>query len=288
LTETSRTSTTPASAPGARAPLRARAEILSNQVESGANRRLVVRVPDWPGSGPGQFLMLSPGALSAVSRTDPLLPRPMAIYRERAGSGSSEVEVLYKVSGRGTSLLAEAEPGQLLSVVGPLGCGFSELASGARAILVGGGTGIASLYGLAAAALGRGARVSVLLGARSAGELMAEADFCELGVDLQVATEDGSGGHRGLVTELLEALLDGESGAPPTVFACGPTPMMRRCAEIAEARSLSCVVSLENRMACGFGVCLGCAVPVAAGGYGLVCREGPVFDAGDVVWEGLP
>jgi dihydroorotate dehydrogenase electron transfer subunit len=212
----------------------------------------------------------------------------MAIYREQPGSQGSEVEVLYKVSGRGTSLLSEAEPGQRLSVVGPLGRGFSEPASGTRAILVGGGTGVASLYGLAQAALGRGAGVSVLLGARTAGDLMARGDFSRLGVDLRVATEDASEGHRGLVTELLEELLGAQGEVSPTLYACGPTPMMRACAEIAEARSLPCFVSLENRMACGFGVCLGCAVPVSAGGYGLVCREGPVFEAGDVEWEGLP
>jgi dihydroorotate dehydrogenase electron transfer subunit len=285
LTETSTAST---SAPGANPPLRARAEILSNRAEGQSNWRLVVRVPGWCGSRPGQFLMLSPGALSAVPRTDPLLPRPMAIYRERLEAGGAEVEVLYKVSGRGTSLLAETEPGQLLSVVGPLGRGFSLPPSGTRAVLVGGGTGVASLYGLAAAALGAGAGVSVLLGARSAGELMAAADFSDLGVDLRVATEDGSEGRRGLVTELLLELLGEVSDAAPTLYVCGPTLMMRRCAEIAAEHSVPCVVSLENRMACGFGVCLGCAVPVTAGGYGLVCREGPVFASGDVVWEGLP
>jgi dihydroorotate dehydrogenase electron transfer subunit len=151
--------------------------------------------------------------------------------------------------------------------------------------LVAGGTGIASVFELARWLAGERA-VSVLLGARSVEDLMAEADFAELDVSLEIATEDGSRGARGLVTELLERQLAAESGA--TVYACGPTPMMRRCAEISAAHSAPCSVSLENNMACGFGVCLGCAAQRTSGGYALVCRDGPVFDARDIVWSGLP
>ena len=96
----------------------------------------------------------------------------------------------------------------------------------------------------------------------------------------------GSRGARGLVTELLEAALD-EAG-PACIYACGPTPMMRRCAEIAAARGRPCIASLENQMACGFGVCLGCAVPLAAGGFALLCRDGPMLAADAVAWEALP
>jgi len=169
--------------------------------------------------------------------------------------------------------------------VGPLGLPFALPASGQRAVLVGGGTGIASLYELAVQARGRGP-VTVLLGARRAGDLLAERDFAALDVDLRVATEDGSQGHRGLVTELLERVLD--DGGQAAVYACGPTPMMRRAAEIAAARGRACQVSLENRMACGFGVCLGCAVPRADGTIALVCRDGPIFAAAAVGWDGVP
>ena len=125
----------------------------------------------------------------------------------------------------------------------------------------------------------------ILLGARREIDLMGRGDFEALGVPLRIATEDGSAGERGLVTELLEAEL--APGASARVYACGPTPMMRRCAELAAARGAAAVVSLENHMACGFGVCLGCAVPLRSGGFALVCREGPVFATGDVAWEGV-
>jgi dihydroorotate dehydrogenase electron transfer subunit len=263
-------------------PLRADAEVTANAALGGASRRLSLRVAGWPGFAPGQFVMLSPGARGAVERDDPLLLRPMAVYRERRADGAAEIEVLYKLAGRGTALLADARPGQFVRVVGPLGRAFPLPDPGARALLVGGGTGIASLYELAARAAGR-AEVRVLLGARSAADLMGRDDFATLaGVALRVATEDGSAGERGLVTALLaEELAAGDA----LVYACGPTPMMRAAASLAGARR-TCV-SLENPMACGFGVCLGCAAPLVGGGFALVCRDGPVFDAARVDWEKL-
>ena len=148
---------------------------------------------------------------------------------------------------------------------------------------------MASLFGLAAAAAGSstasGARISVVLGARSAEDLMGREDFAALPVDLRIATEDGSAGERGLVTGPLEELLADGAAA---VYCCGPTPMMRRCAEMASARGIRCIVSLENNMACGFGACLGCAAPRVQGDYALVCRDGPIFDAGEIDWDGLP
>ncbi len=264
--------------------IRVDAEVRANQEEGAENRRLRLGVPGWPGSAPGQFAMLSPGSRGAAERYDPLLPRPMAVYRAVPEAGGAELEILYKVSGRGTRLLADARPGATVRVVGPLGVGFPLPQPGQRALLVGGGTGIASLYELAAAAQARGP-VVVLLGARSAVDLMGRADFVALGVDLRVATEDGSEGTRGRVTELLETALAAPDAGGEIVYACGPMPMMRSAAEIAARRERRCLVSLENRMACGFGVCLGCAVPRTEGGFALVCRDGPVLDAGSVRWE---
>jgi len=267
-------------------PLRVDSEVISNAAEGGANWRLALRIAEgWPETQPGQFLMLSPGRRGRVERYDPLLPRPMAIFRTRRMGKEAAVEVLYKVVGRGTSLLADARPGDEVRLVGPLGRGFPEPSPAERAILVGGGTGVASLFELARRS-SRRARVSVLLGARSAPDLMGRSDFEGLDLDLRVATEDGSAGTAGLVTELLEREIAGDGAA--RVYACGPTPMMRRAAEITEAAGLPCLVSLENRMACGFGVCLGCAVPRSDEGYHLVCRDGPVFESGDLSWEGLP
>lgn len=259
---------------------------MESRAEGGVNRRLRLFVPGFAGFEPGQFAMLSPGALGAAERFDPLLPRPMAIYRATPGDGGAEVEVLYKVHGRGTALLAQARAGERVRFVGPLGRPFPEAPRGSLALLVGGGTGVASLYELAARTRATGAaRLRVLLGARSGAELMGRDDFEALGAELVLATEDGSLGERGLVTLPLERILDAEPDA--IVYACGPTPMMRRAATLAAARDRRCLVSLENPMACGFGVCLGCAVPKAGGGFALVCRDGPVLEASTVDWERL-
>lgn len=275
------------------APIRAEAEVVRNVSEGPSSWRLVLRVPDWPGFRPGQFAMISAGAQQTAPRTDPLLPRPMAVYRAKAGVGGSDVEILYKLVGRGTALLAEASPGQRVAIVGPLGKSFPPPRSGERVIIVAGGTGIATVFELAARLAGVHP-VEVLFGARTASDLMALEDFEALEISLQVATEDGSAGVRGVVTDLLESALEGPSGGADLpgsgcrVYVCGPTAMMRRCAEIASRREVPCIVALENVMACGFGVCLGCAAPLRKGGYAMVCREGPAFDAASIDWERLP
>ena len=235
-------------------PIRADAEVVENRAEGGENLRLRLRVPAWPGFLPGQFVMLSPGA-HLVERTDPLLPRPMAVFRSRPESGAALLEILYRRVGG-------AAPGCSPRPCRGSGCGWSARwgAPSRRprpaepALLVAGGTGIASIYELAARIPGPD-RVQVLLGARTAADLMGEGDFAALGVALRVATEDGSRGARGLVTELLEGALAGRPGA--RVYTCGPRPMMERVAQLAAAAGRACVVSLENQMACGFGVCLG-------------------------------
>lgn len=267
-------------------PIRAIAEVMSLRHEGGENHRLALHVDGWPGFDPGQFVMLSPGPRTSVQRSDPLLPRPMAVYRAQPAEGGGRIEILFKRQGRGTALLAESAPGQHIELVGPLGRPFVEPAPDERPVLVAGGTGSASLYALAAQLAASGHSAQVLLGARTRSDLMGEGDFADLGVALHVATEDGSRGQRGLVTELLVPALEAAGAA--RVYACGPTGMMRRCAEIAAEGGHPCTVSLENPMACGFGVCLGCAVPLRAGGFALVCRDGPVFEAAVVDWEGLP
>lgn len=214
------------------------------------------------------MLSLDPRAL----RHDPLLPRPMAVYR---GEGE-RLEFRFKVVGRGTELLATLPEGTSLGVVGPLGNGFPS--PGGRPVLVGGGTGIASLYELAASSAGA---TRVLLGGRSRGDILGLEDFEALEVQLEIATEDGSLGHRGRVTELLKP------GPEDRVYACGPTPMMARARELAREGGAACWVSLEIPMACGFGVCLGCAVRTVAG-VRYVCTNGPVFEAEELLWEQLP
>ena len=296
-------------------PTRSLARVLANLPE-GHGHRLRLAVPGWPGSAPGQFLMLGPGAEGGAVRRDPLLPRPMAIYRELGARFSTEgaapeeaaleetaarggaadervIEVLFRVVGRGTALLADLREADRVSLVGPLGRGFFQVddeaaaaAPAGPALLVGGGTGIASLYEWARVLAAGGRAVTVLLGARSAGDLLGWSDFSALGIELIGTTEDGSAGVTGLVTKPLEDRLRERTRA--TVYAVGPTPMMRACAGLAEAYGARCYVSLEHPMACGFGVCLGCAAPRRAGGFALVCRTGPVFPAHEIDWAGLP
>lgn len=282
------------SVPSNALPIRGHARVLANVAE-GNGYKIRLAVAGWPGAIPGQFVMVGPGAAASIERRDPLLPRPMAVYRElgpieSGQAGECEFELLYRVVGRGTTLLSEARPGDRVSLVGPLGEGFplEDFGSGGGpALLVGGGTGIASLFELARALAQAGRRVVVLLGARGRDDLTGRGDFEALDVELAITTEDGSEGIRGLVTEPLEARL-AEHGSAASVFAVGPTPMMRACADLATRYGAACLVSLENPMACGFGVCLGCAAPRAEGGFSLVCRDGPVFDAREIDWEGLP
>ncbi len=283
-----------ASVPAAHPPIRGRGTVVSNVVD-GHGRKLRLRVEGWPGAWPGQFVMVGAGAESGVPRRDPLLPRPMAVYRELpeegpGGGTARDVELLYRVVGRGTTLLSEAVEGETVSIVGPLGQGFPVEAGEGPALLAGGGTGIASLYGLARGLAAAGRETVVMLGARGEQDLIGRADFAALaeeGVELLCATEDGSVGVEGFVTVSLRERL-ASAGASATVFAVGPTPMMRACAELADEVGARCLVSLENPMACGFGVCLGCAAPRAEGGFSLVCKAGPVFDAREIAWEGLP
>lgn len=275
-------------------PIRGQGRVLSNVVDRNG-RKLRLAVPDWPGSIPGQFVMVGTGATASVHRHDPLLPRPMAVYRDLGATpecrdSERAFELLYRVVGRGTTLLSEAQPGESVSLVGPLGEGFPVEEADAPALLVGGGTGIASLYELARALAATGRSTRVLLGARAEADLIGFDDFAALaseGVELICATEDGSVGVEGRITLPLEAALT-ESGPGALVVAVGPTPMMRACADMAGAKGVDCLVSLENPMACGFGVCLGCAAPRAEGGFSLVCKAGPVFDAREIAWEGLP
>jgi dihydroorotate dehydrogenase electron transfer subunit len=231
--------------------------------------RVRVTLPGFPSHRPGQFAMLH--CEPELLHRDPLLPRPMAIYRREGET----LEFRFKVVGRGTAALSRLSSGAPLAVVGPLGNGF-ELPAG-PCVLVGGGTGIASLYELARLAPGPAV---VALGGRSRADVLGLGDFEALPVELRVATEDGSAGRRGLVTDLLELRADDR------VLACGPPAMLARVHELARAAGARCLVSLESPMACGFGICLGCVVPTREG-LRYVCTHGPVFDSRSLDWGAL-
>lgn len=225
---------------------------------------------------PGQFVMIRTG-----NSSDPLLRRPFSISQT---SNNQHFQVLFKVVGRGTALLAHCREGEFLSVLGPLGNGFTIDNRNCNC-LVGGGMGIAPLLFLAKTMLRKypANPPIVVLGSRNREELTTLVyDFAELGLSAHTATDDGSLGHHGLVTEVLETL---DLSSDCTHYVCGPHPMMTAVHLFCKKRNYVCQVSMETSMACGMGACLGCIVPVVKGGYGHACTDGPVFDAKELVWE---
>ena len=218
------------------------------------------------------------------------LPRPFSFL----AAAHDYCVFLSRVVGPGTSALAGVAEGTELELFGPLGQGFDLVAAagGSEVIAVGGGVGVPPL--IHAAAELAPVTGTALVGAARGELLLCEQEFASLGWQVQVATDDGSRGHHGFVTELLEQALahTGAREAPsPTVLACGPHPMLHRCADLTAASRVSCQVALEEPMACGFGVCLGCAIRVQAPAdsrrrtaYALVCCDGPVFPADDIMW----
>ncbi|RKY66278.1 MAG: dihydroorotate dehydrogenase electron transfer subunit [Candidatus Latescibacterota bacterium] len=228
---------------------------------------------------PGQFVHLR-----IREGTDPLLRRPFSIHRVNRERG--EVQVLYQVVGQGTRLLSRKPVGERLDVLGPLGHRFEVSEEGGGVLLVAGGIGIAPLVFLCEDLL-RGHAVTALIGARSRDGILCHDSLRSGGVTVHIATDDGSLGHRGLVTDLLNAQLEAGREA---VYACGPVAMLRTVSALCRAHRISCQISLESRMACGLGACLGCAVKVRSSvppgyEYKRVCKEGPVFDAEEVIFD---
>lgn len=227
---------------------------------------------------PGQFVMLKVSATGA-----PLLRRPLGVHRVQAGA----FELLYETVGPGTRLLSRMRPGEPVDVLGPLGNGFdlAAMRQAGKRVLVAGGMGVAPLLFLAeslSAEKRRGTRGEdlILIGAKTATGVLCLKEFRAAGFRVQVATDDGSRGKKGYVSSLLPEALT----ASAHVCACGPRPMLREVSRIVSLRGVRAQVSLEEHMACGIGACLGCAVRTTAG-YARVCKDGPVFDAGSIVWE---
>jgi len=227
---------------------------------------------------PGQFVMVRiPG------RTDPLLARPYSVY----DAEKNFIRLLVKVVGKGSALLAGLEPGSSIQLTGPLGNGFRVRRTG-PVVMVAGGCGAAPFLLLARKYAGR--KKTLCFGASTAVECIGAEAFERFGTKLLYLTEDGSMGEKGFVTAPLGRLLD-EAGGDVTVLGCGPEPMLREVSRIAAARSLDAELSLEARMACGFGVCQGCAVKVRYRNgyrYKLVCKDGPVFAASELLLDGAP
>jgi dihydroorotate dehydrogenase electron transfer subunit len=206
---------------------------------------------------------------------DPLLPRAFSVM---AVGARGTVEILVKTVGRATHLLEMALPGSRYQVLGPLGVGFPAPSPDRTDWLVAGGVGLAPLlfHLERAAEAGLAGRMRVFYGGRGAADLVLVERLQRTGARVDLSTDDGSRGTRGRVTALLEPALAEEPGTP-TLMACGPEPMLVALAKLARARRLPGWLSLEGEMACGFGVCLGCAVACATKPYRYTCTEGPVM-----------
>jgi dihydroorotate dehydrogenase electron transfer subunit len=236
---------------------------------------------------PGQFVHLRLPASGPHT-----LRRPFSVFATDANRGL--IEIVYQVVGEGTRFLTEVEPGTVLDLIGPLGRGWRVPAGARSALLVAGGVGIAPLNMLVSQLLAR-ARVCLVTGAQSAERLIslslplpllvASASSAATGggnrLSTITTTDDGSAGRRGFTTDVARELLEQESF--DYVATCGPEPMQRIVAELALAAGVPCEVSLERRMACGIGACLSCAVTTRTG-IQRACVDGPVFDAGEVLW----
>jgi dihydroorotate dehydrogenase electron transfer subunit len=226
---------------------------------------------------PAQFAMIKPHGL-----VEPLLRRAMAFYRCETGEGATHAEFIYQVIGRGTGALGDLRPGDSVDFLGALGNTFSE--GSGEALLVAGGAGSPALYMLAEREKARGRAVRLFIGGASKGDLCGLDDYVKLiGTESITATTlDGSHGSPGFVTTPLEEHLTRMRTNNAEILACGPEPMLDRVSEIASEYRIPAQLSLESPMACGFGICVGCAVAVKADVaegfiYKRVCVDGPVF-----------
>jgi dihydroorotate dehydrogenase electron transfer subunit len=232
---------------------------------------------------PGQFV-----EIKASDNYEPLLRRPFSIHRVKGNN----IEINYEVLGKGTDILSQRKPGEYLDVIGPLGNGFDyrlPITDYRLPILVAGGMGVAPLVFLAEKLAelrtpNYELRTMILIGAKTKNQILCEKEFKKLGCTLKFSTDDGSRGFKGKVTDLLKDILRLTiNGKRLTIYACGPKPMLEEISRISCKHNIRAQISLEEHMACGTGICFGCAVKTKYG-YKRVCKEGPVFNADEIIW----
>ena len=214
---------------------------------------------------------------------EPFLRRPISIYNMDKEKGI--LEFIFQVKGKGTTILAKRNKGELIDIVGPLGFGTFKYSSYENLAIIGGGIGVFPLYELAKNAKNENKNVNTYLGFRNKDLVVLENEFTQVSSQLTITTDDGSYSQKGFAIDFLKK--DIEAGKIDSIYACGPLPMLRAVRELALEKNIPCQISLEERMACGLGVCLGCAVktaksPKEAPEYWHVCKAGPVFQAKDV------
>lgn len=228
-------------------------------------------------AGPGQFVMLK-----VDNRNEPLLRRPFSINQVIKEDGRIVgVEILYKIVGTNTTTLSNMKENEYIDLVGPLGQGFRLPEKAQKVFITAGGIGVAPVVYLASWLLEKGISAKeceVFIGGRTSSDVLCPEIFRDLGMQVHTATDDGSLGHHGLVTDLIERRIS--ENAPDVVYSCGPHPMLKAVADISEKKDVECQVSVETLMACGICACLGCAIEYrddVSETYMHVCKNGPVF-----------
>jgi len=254
------------------------ARIILHQPAAGGYRRIVFEASEIADqTRPGQFVHLRVPTLP-----DTALRRPFSICLASEGT----IHILYKEVGIGTAALAALPEGTTVSLIGPLGNGFPVPAADALPLLVGGGYGVAPLLFLATSLKRPGI---LFVGGRTAADILLTDEFTALGWEVQIATEDGSRGTTGLVTTALDTWLDQHGQQPAEWFACGPDGLLRAVGDRAIAHNCRAWLSLDKHMGCGIGACLACVQrlqrPDGSQYLGRVCRDGPIFEAREIVWE---
>lgn len=223
-------------------------------------------------SRPGQFVNVL-----VSNETNPLLRRPFSIYDAYKNNG--KLKILYCVKGKGTKILKTLVKGENLDITGPHGNGFHVHEDHKNILLVGGGFGTAPLSYLAKE--NKDKNIFAAIGGRTKDLILCEKDFDKYGAKVFINTDDGSLGEKGLVTKSVEQISKKEK--IDEIFVCGPLPMMKAVADLAKQFKVPCQVSMEEKMACGIGVCFGCACKTKEG-YKTVCSNGPVFQSSDLDW----
>ena len=214
---------------------------------------------------------------------EPFLRRPISIYNMDKEKGV--LEFIFQVKGKGTVILSKKNEGELIDIIGPLGFGTFKYSNYENLAIIGGGIGVFPLYELAKCAHMENKSVNTYLGFRNKDLVLLENEFKKVSNNITITTDDGSYSQKGFAIDFLKK--DIVEGKIDSIYACGPLPMLRAVRELAIEKSIPCQISLEERMACGLGVCLGCAVKTAnstkeAPEYWHVCKAGPVFQAKDV------
>lgn len=235
---------------------------------------------------PGKKVKISPGQFFEIKINeggDPFLRRPFGAHKIKKDSA----EILYKVIGCATKALSNKKPGEALDILGPLGKGFAIInkkdAKKYKAIILGGGHGIAPLYAAAESLIKNNIETEVIIGGKDKSHIVSESDFKKIGAKVYLCTEDGSRGMKGTAADALKALIK-EPDKKIKIYACGPKGMLEAISKVSSGKKIECEVSMEEYFGCGIGMCMGCVLKTKSGRK-LICKDGPVFKAEEIIWE---